>query len=254
MKEFVHILSAELLKLKRSIALKLVILIPLLITLLMLGTLLTKNPELYNEKTFYSMLQSVQASWLILVLPMFLAIETGIISSNEQVTGQWKHIFCLPVRREKILLAKWFVEILILIIAQTILNGLFYLSFPLLRKLLPGIDFVFFMSTRDYLQLYGMVLLSSVGIASLHFVFALLLPGLIPSIAFGIAAVTFSMGVTWSGVGVNWYPWTLPIVALAKYLPMEFDASIPMALTISPLCAVLCLAICIPYFVRKDVL
>ena len=253
MKEFMHILSAELMKLKRSIAIKLVFLIPILLILLMIGTLITRHPELYNEKTFYSMLQSVQVSWLILVLPMFLAIETGIISSNEQVTGQWKHIFCLPVPRENILLAKWMVELLLFVVSQTILNLLFYVSFPLLDRLMPNIDFTFFMSMNDYLQLYGLILLSCIGIVSLHFIFALLVPGLIPSIAFGIAAVTISMGVTWGDAGINWYPWTLPIVAVSRYLPMEFDTYVPNALIISPICAVLCLAICIPLFVRKDV-
>jgi lantibiotic transport system permease protein len=245
--------SAELLKLKRSIALKLVFLIPLLIILLMIGTLLNKNPELYDKEMFDNMLCSVHVSWLIIVLPMFLAIEVGLISSSEQATSQWKHIFCLPIPRKKILFAKWLVEITIMIAAHLILITLFVLSFPMLALFMPQINFVIYLSALDFLGLFAMICLSSIGLASLHYAFALLSPGIIPAIAFGVVAVTFSMGITWSTVGINWFPWTLTLVAVSKYIPLEGQFSMLQALGISLLATVLSITISIPLFAKKDI-
>lgn len=254
MKAFIAILSAELLKLKRSIALQMVLLIPLLIILLMVGTLLNKHPENYNREMFQSMLRSVYVSWLILVLPMFMAIETGLISGSEQASGQWKHIFCLPIPRGKILFAKWLVGIGVMLGANLVLALLFILAFPLLRIFLPQIDFVFYLSSMDFLNLLIGICVTSLGIASLHFAFTLLLPGLIPSIGLGISAVILSMGITWAEVGIDLSPWTLPLIPLSRYVPLEMTFSLTRAVGLSVGVSLLCLLVSIPLFIRKDVL
>jgi len=253
MKQLAAIYSAEMLKLKRSIALQLVLLVPLLIILLMIGTLLNKNPENYNQKMFFSMLQSVYVSWLVLVLPMFLAIVTGLISANEQMTSQWKHIFCLPVKRGKVLLAKWLVEISVLIAANLVLSILFILAFPILNACMPQINFILFLNGVDFLNIFSLVCLMSLGVASLQFAFSLLLPGLIPAIGLGIAAVTFSMGVSYSGLAVDLFPWTLPMVAVSNYVSLDLDVSIPRAIYASLIFSLGSCGMAVPWFTRKDV-
>jgi hypothetical protein len=200
------------------------------------------------------MTQSVFISWLVLVLPMFLAIETGLISANEQSTTQWKHMYCLSLAREKILLAKWLVAGTIMIAAQIILTSLFFLTFPVLRVCLPHINFTFFLTARDFLTLFWQMCVASLGIVSLHFAFSLLIPGLIPAIGLGIAAVTFSIGIIYSGVGTDIFPWTLPMVAVSNCIPMDIVVSVQRALVLSLIICVLSCLIAIPLFVRKDVL
>ncbi len=254
MKQLAAIYSAELLKLKRSIALQLTFLIPLLIILLMIGTLLNKHPENYDQKMFSSMLQSVYVSWLILVLPLFVAIETGLISGSEQISSQWKHIFCLSIARGKILFAKWLVEVTVLTAANLTLTVLFVLAFPILRACMPEINFIFFLCVQDMLTIFWQICVSTLGIASLHFAFSLLLPGLVPAIGLAITAVTFSIGITYSSVGVELFPWTLPMVSVANYVNLELTLSTTKALATSLIVSMLCCVIAIPAFVRKDVL
>lgn len=254
MKQLGAIYSAELLKLKRSIAGQLVILIPVCIILLMIGTLLNKHPENYDQKMFSSMLQSVYVSWLILVLPLFVAIETGLISGSEQISGQWKHIFCLPIAREKILFAKWLVEVTVLTAANLLLTVFFVLAFPALRVCMPEINFTLFLSVHDMLTIFWQICITTLGIASLQFAFSLLLPGLVPAIGLAISAVTLSMGIIYSSMGVDLFPWTLPMAAVSNYVALDLTLSISKALSTSLIVSMLCCLLAIPLFVRKDVL
>jgi hypothetical protein len=254
MKLIFAIYSAELLKLKRTIAFLLTILIPVLLALLITIMVLDKHPENYNEEMFFSMLSSTFSIWSIIVLPMFLAIQTGLISATEKTTGQWKHIFCLPVPKWKILLTKWLAILTVTFAAHTLVVLLYLATFPIIQLIVPHVAFIPYMDTMDFAYFLMILCFTSIGLSSIHYVFSLFLPGLVGNIGLGISAVTLAMGLTWGGHFIEYFPWTMPMAALANFVDINIDFIPAVALFTSMVTAIIWLIPGIFTFSRKDIL
>ena len=50
--------------------------------------------------------QSVLVMWAVILLPLFVALETGLLAGVEHQSGGFKHLFALPVRRGVVYTAK----------------------------------------------------------------------------------------------------------------------------------------------------
>ena len=102
-------LYAEQLKVKRTLALWLVPLAPLVIIALQMAIVL-QRPEYYRQKDPTSAWIDYGGQtvflWAILMLPLFITLETALLANLEHGNGQWKHLFALPIPRNAIYAAK----------------------------------------------------------------------------------------------------------------------------------------------------
>ena len=258
MKQLLSIYTAELLKLKRSIAFLLSLLIPILLTTLIIFMMLDDGLDTYNKEKFFRMTSSTFSIWSIMVFPLFLSIETGLISSMETITGQWKYIFSLPLPKWKVLFAKWLVLLTVAFIAHALIVMLYAGSFPFLQLFAPQVVYTSYFSIMEFAGFLGLLCITSIGVISIHFVFSLFMPGLVGNIGLGISATTLALGFTW-GINVNGlllelFPWTTALSSFAQYMELEVVLNPEIAAIISLCTAALLLIPGIFIFSRKEIL
>ena len=258
MKQLLSIYTAELLKLKRSIAFLLSLLIPILLAALIIIMMLDDGLDTYSKEKFFRMTASTFSIWSIMVFPLFLSIETGLISTMETVNGQWKYIFSLPIPKWKVLFAKWLVLLTVTFIAHTLIVFLYAGSFPFLQLFAPQVAYMSYLSVIDFAGFLGLLCATSIGVISIHFVFSLFMPGLVGNIGLGIGATTLALGFTW-GISVNGlllelFPWTTALSSFAQYMELEIVLDPRVAVITSLGTAMLFLIPGIFIFSRKEIL
>src|SRR5215831_17453219 len=118
-----RVLSAELLKLRRTNALRLVAIAPLSIVVL-LTFFFTQAPSMIGrqrEDSWISLARIMFVFWALLVLPLYIALQTALVAALEHAENQWKLILARPVPRWTIYLAKLFVAVAFLFLRLLVL-------------------------------------------------------------------------------------------------------------------------------------
>lgn len=105
-----RVLSAEALKLKRTIALKMVVLAPLAVVLLTIFmasqapfSTLRRSPASDDWKALARL--NFQF-WGLLMMPLFITLQTALIAGLDHADNQWKTLLARPVPRWSFYVAK----------------------------------------------------------------------------------------------------------------------------------------------------
>ena len=210
-------LYAEQLKLKRTLALWLAPLAPLVIIGLQMAIVLERT-EYYraqgNSDAWIEYGGQTAFLWTVLLLPLFITLETALLANLEHGNGQWKHLFALPVPRGAIYAAKQVSAMVIIGLSMAALYVYTVLSGLALRLLVPGLGFEAPVPWWDFFRYIGLAYLASLLILAVHTWVALRWHSFVVASAVGIAAMVVAVVVMQSDWGA-WYPWTLP--ALVAY-------------------------------------
>ena len=110
-----RVLNAELLKLKRTLAFRVIFIAPLLVALLQFFVL-WKGKFPPEFKLWVTLPRTTLTIWAIFMMPLLITLEAALINGIEHSDKHWKHIFALPVRRHTVYLAKF-------VIAQALIAG-----------------------------------------------------------------------------------------------------------------------------------
>jgi ABC-2 type transport system permease protein len=114
----IRVLYAELLKLKRTLAFRVIFVAPLLVALLQFFVLL--RPQLSpGLKLWETLPKATLTIWAIFMMPLLITLEAALVNGIEHSDKHWKHILALPVRRHTVYIAK-FVTAQVLIAASTL--------------------------------------------------------------------------------------------------------------------------------------
>ena len=104
---------AETLKLKRTLAVRMVFVAPILVALLGLfvqsAQLVRGGGKAAPAAMWASFSRESLAVWAIFLMPLLIALETALVCGIEHGEKQWKHLFALPTPRYAIYAAKFFV-------------------------------------------------------------------------------------------------------------------------------------------------
>jgi lantibiotic transport system permease protein len=210
-------LYAEQLKMKRTLALWLAPLAPLVIIALQMAIVL-ERPEYYraqeNSDAWIEYGGQTAFLWTVLLLPLFITLETALLANLEHGNGQWKHLFALPMPRGAIYAAKQVSAMAIIGLSMAALYVYTVLSGLALRLLTPGLGFEAAVPWWDFFRYIGLAYLASWLILAVHTWVALRWHSFVVASAVGIAAMVVAVVVMESDWGA-WYPWTLP--ALVAY-------------------------------------
>lgn len=87
-------LSAELLKLKRTLAFRMIIVAPLLVATLQFFVLWNQKRFPDGFKLWEMLPRNVLSLWAVFMLPLFITLETALLNGLEHSEKQWK----APVR------------------------------------------------------------------------------------------------------------------------------------------------------------
>lgn len=222
---FLRVLSAELLKLKRTIALRMVIVAPLIIPLLTCFGSVGSGRWLNVAGVSNEWNELTNANfqfWSLVALPLYVTIATALIAGVDHSGNHWKSIFARPVPRWTLYVSKLLVA-MGMIAASTliIVGGILAVGtlLPVIRPELvfgPPVPWVAIL--RRAVQIWGLAFLSLV---IQHWVS---LRWQSFSVATGFGAIATVMGVIVSASkpvfsqSADWwpqyFPWTLPMLVL----------------------------------------
>ncbi len=120
MSAFLHLLANEALKLRRTLALGLALLLPALVVVL--STLMIASRKRATPVAAMNFELNVAATWSMLVLPLFVALACVLVHGMEHRSGGWRRLYVLPVRRGEIYAAKLAACVILLALASLTLS------------------------------------------------------------------------------------------------------------------------------------
>lgn len=119
-----RVLVTEFLKLRRTLALWAVFLAPFVVVLLHFLIGHFGAAQLAGRDYSRQLTQNVTGMWTILIMPLFITLETSLLAGLEHADKNWKNLLALPAPRWSIYLSKLIVTVLLLWAAHAVLIGL----------------------------------------------------------------------------------------------------------------------------------
>ncbi|MBN1935088.1 MAG: ABC transporter permease [Anaerolineae bacterium] len=215
MKFLIRALHAELLKSKRTLAFWLALIAPLVVIALQVAMMWEQREymsDLYqNQSAWYEYGAQTGILWGLLMLPLFVTLETALVAQWEHRNGQWKHLFALPIPRWALYAAKQASGMALIGLSIAALFGLIVLSGWGLRLLIPGLGFEAAVPWGEYAT-YGLTMfLGAWLIIAIQTWVAQRWPSFAVASGVGIA-MTVAGAMVIQSDWANVYPYTLPVI------------------------------------------
>lgn len=237
---------AEILKLKRTLAFRVIFALPFLVGLLEFFIV-------WRTKKFpagFNLWQTLPTNsfqvWAIFMLPLLITLETALLNGIEHSDKQWKHIFALPVPRHSIYLAKLIVAQALILISTAVLAVLIVIvgvAATYVRTELANAGPVPFGWIAKYTLL---VWIAGWFIIAIHTWISMRWSGFPIALGAGIGGTFFALFAASASIG-KYYPWLLP---MNLFLDGRFTAAIVLGAAGGIIGALLG---CVE-FVRRDVI
>jgi hypothetical protein len=205
-------LHAERLKIKRTLALWLAPLAPLVIIALQMAIVLERRKYYRTQEVADAWIEyggQTVFLWTVLLLPLFITLETALLANLEHGNRQWKHLFALPLPRGAIYAAKQLSGMAIIGLSMAALYAYTVLGGLALRLLAPGLGFEAPVPWWDFFRCIVLAYLASWLILALHTWIGLRWHSFVVASAVGVAAMVVAVVMIQSDWAA-WYPWTLP--------------------------------------------
>ena len=204
------VLSVEIRKLNRSLALVLALAAPLLIGIFIFFNMLRGDKPMPWEMWMGSSI----AIWAFFMLPMSVTALTALVAHMEHGPRAWDHLRALPLARWRIYAAKALC-VLAVVGAMTLLNlavtrGAVMAAVAIKPVLAPTGD----ASLLPHLTLLGKIFLAALLMIAIQLWIALRFSSFVPALAVGIGGTFFSVVATAAKQGV-FFPWQMPVNMLA---------------------------------------
>lgn len=243
-------LRAESLKLKNTLALRLCIIAPLVIvTLLVLQAIVGHQPKVLptGARAWVNFVSGCFALWALLMLPLFVTLESALIAGLEHSERQWKHLLVLPVPRSAYYMAKWMALLGLVLLASLLfgtvfvpLGGLILVRFDIGGMAgMPPMALIAKLSVKVYF--------AAMFIMALHTWIAIRWRSFTVAVAIGMSATVMGFLIGQSARFGPYFPWTMPAQALAPEAPFN------TVLLLSIGGALLCTAVACHRFTRREV-
>ncbi len=210
--------SAETLKLKRTLAVWMVLIAPSVIVALNFVMLLDRGDRflMQADTAWQALAQNILLLWVLLMLPLFITLETALLGGVDHNSQQWKHLYALPIPRWAVCAAKSLVAVALIgsstlvLWSETIAAGL------LLRALKPELAIGWPVPAWDLLQPMLLTFFIAWCIIAVHLFVGLRWQSFTLVIGFGIAAAVINFMVIQSGKWNKFFPWSWPGYAIVK--------------------------------------
>ncbi|KFN50777.1 ABC transporter permease [Arenimonas composti] len=212
-------LSAEALKLRRTLALWMCAIAPAVVAGMMVLQLVArelKPSPMSGEQVWQAFGANVYGLWIVLMLPLFVTLQSALLAGLEHGNQQWKHLLALPLPRPAHYAAKWLVLVAMTAAAFALLVLLTALGGGVLMVAKP----VFGLAGAPpwaYLAKTGAIgFVASLPMLALQGWIALRFRSFTIAVAAGMSATVGGFLIVQSSDWAPRYPWTMPIQALAS--------------------------------------
>ena len=204
------LLSIELLKVRRSQAQWMMIAIPLLVVLLNVLMLIKRTPVAsLTDAHWLRLWQSTTALWCYFMLPLYIALVTGLLNGHEHKNGTWRLMLTLPISQRQLYVAKAVLAWLFVLGANVVLVGGTSLAIGLLGLAGAALTGAF---AAPMLAMLAKISLACIPVLLIQHAVSWRVRNLVLPLAVGVIA---TMGVLQIGSSTYWawYPWTYPLMA-----------------------------------------
>lgn len=217
-------LHAEVLKLKRTVALKMVGFAPLAVvglTVFMAAS--APFSTLHQASTHDDWKAFVRVNfqfWGLLMMPLYITLQTALIAGLDHSENQWKAVLARPIPRWTVYVAKLLIVAVLTAAASAVLLAGILLAGIVLRTLTTEVRFRYPVPLAGILlQIAQMTGLAFLALTIQHWV-SLRWRAFSVSTGFGIVMTvsTFAMLLAAGQYGgwPEYYPWALPMMVLAS--------------------------------------
>lgn len=238
-------LHAELLKLKRTLAFRVIFVLPFLVALLQFFIVWRTKKFAPGFDLWETLTSTSLQIWAVFMMPLLITLETALLNGIEHSDKQWKHIFSLPVPRHSVYFAKTLVAQALIFISTmflALLTVVVGVAAIYLRTELANSGTIPFLRIA---KLATLVWLASWLIISIHTWISIRWSGFPIALGAGIGGVFFALFAAGASLG-KYYPWLLP---MNIFIDGRFTAAIVIGVVGGILAALLgCFE-----FVRRDV-
>jgi lantibiotic transport system permease protein len=223
MTDLFRALSAELLKTRRTLALVLTILAPLSLAFLEVAIGFDAGTRMYRVggDSWMTLIEHTAIMWTLLLLPLFITLEMGLLGAQEHNHKTWKQLYALPLPRWTIYIAKQLVGMGVIGLSMLVL-GLMTVGVGLIgRVFLPKLGFDAPIPWMALMQNLFLSYLASWLMISIHIWISLRWSSFVLAMATGIVPTVCGV-VMLNSKWVDYDPWLMPgVVAhgLAESLP-----------------------------------
>ena len=217
-------LWAEMLKTKRTLALWLTIIIPLGIVALQFAIVAHRGMHLTGQAVdaWIQFGQQMFLFWVLLALPLFIALETALLGGIEQQGNQWKHLCVLPLPRWTLYAAKYLASMALIGVSMAVLVSLTVLAGYLLQVLRPGTGFADNVPWGRFCSYAGGVYLASWLVISIQTWVGLRWSSFVVPMSVAVAATILGMVIGSLDVAAL-YPWSLPMLVSDVFVTGEMQ-------------------------------
>jgi lantibiotic transport system permease protein len=253
---FYRALKAEILKLRRTFALKMVVLSPAAIVVLMLF-ITSQSPftilrRVGSGSDWIALANVTLLLWGLLMLPLFITLEATLIAGVDHGENQWKALFARPINRANLYLAKLTVVTALTIVSTLILLAGLFAGGVVLPHLQTEAKFASPIPAatiiREGLEMTG---LGFLALTIQHWV-SLRWRSFAVSMGVGIVGMVIGYGMVVAsqpnGGWALYFPWSLPMLILAMR-----PVNVTMALCGSTLLGCLVTIVGCNEFCRREV-
>jgi hypothetical protein len=203
---FVTALTVEACKLRRSLALLLAGVAPLLIAVFIFFNLLRQE----RAVPWVQSLQGSAAIWAFFMLPMSVTALTALIAHTEHGPRAWDHLRALPLPRWHLYAAKAVCALGVVVAMSLLVALLTVLAVNTAGWIKPEIAAPGSADLAPYLQLLARIFLSGWLLVAVQLWIALHYSSFVPTLAVGIGGTFFAVVATAAKIGVV-LPWQIPV-------------------------------------------
>lgn len=219
-----RVLHAEVLKMKRTIALKMVVLAPAAVVLLILFMASQAPFSTLNRhgvgNEWPELARLILIFWALLMMPLYVTLETALIAGLDHAENQWKSLLARPVPRWTLYAAKLIVVMAMTAASTFVLLLGILMDGAILPRFQPELVFGFPIPWatifREGAQVAGLAFLA---LAIQHWV-SLRWRSFSVAVGFGIVAMVVGYFAVFAsnqaGGWPQYFPWALPMLVFAR--------------------------------------
>jgi hypothetical protein len=218
MNVFLIALQTELMKLRRTLALLMVLVAPLIVVSLAFIIVARRSVPFETSESAVLLIASPAFSvWNLLMLPLFIALETTLTASIEHGGKTWKHLFALPIPRTALIGAKFAANLLLVLLSVIALLALVFLAGWALLIIRPDLGLGSSLHLDRILACGGASFAAAFLIIAFHTWLSLRWSSIVVGLGSGIAAVVVGFIIINSDYW-NIFPWSYPIIVSSKFM------------------------------------
>ena len=155
------------------------------------------------------LIQNGHVLWSLLMLPLFITLQMGLLANVEHGNKTWKLLYAQPLPRWSVYAAKQIISLGLIALSMVVLVAVLFLSGRLVQLIDPAFHFDRAFPWDVVARSTAVAFLASRLIVAFHLWFSIRVPSFVAAMAVGIAGTVAAVLVIESDKYAPYYPWTL---------------------------------------------